>query len=155
MRNLELGEVYETINKRYVNYNIFDKYDNTCKFYVVPNQLNPLTIEPIKIHIAEGPFDILSILYNMNDGIMGNNIYAAATGSGYGSLLKFLLLNLQLINVEVHLYPDADIPNYKVTNIKKNLFLDKVNFYIHRNTYPGEKDFGVRKEKIKDTIISI
>lgn len=155
MRNLDIGEVYITIAKRYVNYNIFDKYDNTCKFYVIPNQINPLSIEPIKIHIAEGPFDILSILYNMNDGIMGNNIYAAATGSGYESLLRFLLLNLQLINVEVHLYPDADIPDYKITRIKKNLFLDKVNFYIHRNTYPGEKDFGVRKEKIKETIIQV
>ena len=85
----------------------------------------------------------------MNYGVMGNNIYAAATGSGYESLLRFLLLNLQLINIEVHLYPDADIPDYKITRIKKNLFLDKVNFYIHRNTYPGEKDFGVKKEKIQ------
>ena len=37
MRNLEINEVYHTIDKRYVNYNVFNKYDNTTKFYIISN----------------------------------------------------------------------------------------------------------------------
>lgn len=155
MRNLEIGEVYHTINKRYVNYNIFDKYDNTTKFYVIPNQINTLSIEPIKIHIAEGPFDILSILYNLNDGMLGNSIYAACTGSGYMGLLRFLLLNMKLINIEVHIYPDNDQYDKDIINIKEYLYLNKVPFFIHRNMYEGEKDFGVPKNRIRENIISV
>lgn len=155
MRNLEIGEVYHGIDKRYVNYNIFNKYDNTTKFYIIPNQINTLSIEPIKIHIAEGPFDILSILYNLNDGILKNNIYGACTGSGYMGLLRFILLNMKLINIEVHIYPDNDMDNSKIINIKNELYLNRVPFYIHRNTYVGEKDFGVPKERIKENIISV
>lgn len=155
MRNLDIGEVYHNINKRYVNYNIFDKYDNTTKFYIVPNQINTLSVEPIKIHIAEGPFDILSILYNLNDGMLRNSIYGACTGSGYKNLLKFILLNMKLINIEVHMYPDNDMGDYNIINIKNELYLNKVPFYIHRNIYKGEKDFGVPMDRIKESIIPV
>lgn len=155
MRNLEISEVYHTINKRYVNYNVFDKYDNTTKFYIIPNQINPIIPQPIRIHIAEGPFDILSILYNLNDGNKGNDIYGAATGSSYKGMLRFLLTNLKLINIEVHFYPDNDVSDNKIISIKNELYLYNTRFFIHRNTYPGEKDFGVRKEKIKESVIEV
>ena len=153
MRNLEIGEVYHTIDKRYVNYNVFNKYDNTTKFYIIPNNIDIL--KPIRIHIAEGPFDILSILYNVNDGVLGNDVYAAATGSSYKGILRFILINLKFINIEVHFYPDADIDNSKIISIKDELNLRYINFYIHRNAYPGEKDFGVRKDHIIDNIIQV
>ena len=153
MRNLEIGEVYHTIDKRYVNYNVFNKYDNTTKFYIIPNNIDIL--KPIRIHIAEGPFDILSILYNVNDGILGNDVYAAATGSSYKGILRFILINLKFINIEVHFYPDADIDNSKIISIKDELNLRYINFYIHRNIYQGEKDFGVRKDHIIENIIQV
>ena len=60
MRNLDIvKDIYEGINRRYINYNIFNKYDNTNKFYVIPTNIN--MEYPIKLHIAEGPFDALSI----------------------------------------------------------------------------------------------
>ena len=70
-------------------------------------------------------------------------------------LLRFILLNMKLINIEVHIYPDNDMDNSKIINIKNELYLNRVPFYIHRNTYVGEKDFGVPKERIKENIISV
>ncbi len=152
MRNLGLKEVYHTIDKRYVNYNIFDKYDNTTKFYIIPNKLDIL--KPVEVHITEGPFDILSVLYNLHNGKLGNNIYGAATGSSYMGMLKFIMLNMKIPGMIIHFYPDNDIDDYKISRIKNDLRIYN-NIYIHRNLYPGEKDFGVRKEKIDEGIIVI
>ena len=91
----------------------------------------------------------------MNNGILGNDVYAAATGSSYLGILRFILLNLKLINIEVHIYPDADIDNSKIISIKDTLNLHYINFYIHRNIYQGEKDFGVRKDHIIENIIQV
>ena len=97
MRRLcDSGKVYESIDKRYINYKIFDKFDTSERFYTIPTAIDTLCPNRIKIHIAEGPFDILSILYNLNNGILKNNIYGACTGSGYMGLLRFILLNMKI-----------------------------------------------------------
>lgn len=145
MRNLNLTNLIPSIDKRYVNYNVFNKYDNTTKFYIIPNNIDIL--KPVRIHIAEGPFDILSILYNLNGGNIGNDIYAAATGSGYIGLLKFIILNLKMINIEVHIYPDNDVSDQKINRVKERLFLFNTDFYIHRNNSQEKKILGfLRKE---------
>ena len=56
-----------------MNYNLFspDQLAGTSKYYIIPNAID--TIKLVKIHIAEGPFDILSIFYNLNNGNKYNN----------------------------------------------------------------------------------
>ena len=154
MRNLRPGKVFESIDKRYVNYNIFGKMNNSQRYYVIPNKLNTASIEPIKVHIAEGPFDILSIYYNMVK-TKDNNLFVSICGKAYLNVLKYIIGELGLINIEVHIYPDADIQNYTIQNIVQYLSVFQIDFYIHRNTYPGEKDFGVSLNKIKESIIKI
>lgn len=147
MRNLDIGEVYKTINKRYINYNIYDQLDNTRKFYLLPTTIYPNSLNPIKIHIAEGPFDILSIKYNISKEIE-NNIYIGITGSGYKGILRFLLTELGLINIELHLYPDNDMKENVIYDLCQFLYPFPFPIYKHSNIYPGEKDFGVPINRI-------
>lgn len=149
------GKVYQSIDKRYINYKIFDKFDTTERFYTIPTEINLNTPERIKIHIAEGPFDILSIYKNIRHEEKG--IYTSVAGSNYAGLSLYFLQMFKLPYVEFHFYPDNDkfgsnqVMN-KVANILRPL---QCPIYIHRNLYPGEKDFGVRLDHIKESIIKI
>ena len=155
MRCLTPGKVYKTIDKRYVNYNIFNKFDNTQKFYISPVQLNVTDPNRIKVHITEGPFDTLSIKYNLRKEFY-NNIYCAITGSGYKYMSYFFLKTLGLLNIEFHIYPDNDIDIVKLLNQFNELCnVYRIPLYIHKNIYNGEKDFGIRLDHINEQIIQI
>ena len=155
MRNLQLknAKLYENIDKRYINYNVFNKFDNTLKFYIPPVQLDLRDPSPIHIRLAEGPFDILSIKYNIV-GEGGRDIFGAVGGSSYKSCLRFLLLNTGFPNFIVHLYMDTDQLNKtrSINEIKNTLYKFGIPMYIHNNSYPGEKDFGVTPDKIRESI---
>ena len=145
----------DKINTRYVNYNIFNSISGTMRYYCIPTQCNLLSNEPIHIRIGEGCFDILSILYNLNNNNRYNNIYIASNGKGYYNVIKVLLDNFNLINIIIHLYPDNDVSQYEL-----QYFIDKIknigiNVYIHRNSYPGEKDFGVPINKIQESVYKV
>ena len=41
------GKVYKTVDKRYVNYNIFNTMDNSMRFYLIPVSIDLLDPTPI------------------------------------------------------------------------------------------------------------
>lgn len=151
-RLVKEGVVSEYIDERYMRYNIFNKYDNTEKFYIMPCELNINSPERIKVNIAEGEFDILSIFYNLRKD--PNQIYMSISGSGYEGVVRYVLSTLKLFYIELHLYPDNDKHgNLRVLKIVKDL-ADPFNIpvYIHRNNMPNQKDFGVDITKIRETV---
>jgi hypothetical protein len=152
MRNLDLvKDLHASINKRYINYNLVGKYDNTCRFYNVPTTVDFRDPRPIKLHIAEGSFDILSIYLNLRkDPYM--NIYTAIGGSGYKGLAKYFISKLKCPNLEIHIYPDNDVSRHTILDLAHYLEPFRYSFYIHRNICPGEKDFGVNISKIQESI---
>ena len=153
MRNLDILEnPHESINKRYINYNLVGKFDNTCRFYTIPTTINLLSLsnQPLQLHIAEGSFDILSIYLNLRKN--PNAIYTAIGGSGYKGILKYFISKLRLPNLEIHIYPDSDISRDQMIDAARYVQIFGYNLYIHRNTFPGEKDFGVPINKINDSI---
>ena len=154
MRNLGIKEVYHTIDKRYINYNIFDKYDNTMKFYVLPTIIDLNIPEPVRLHMAEGPFDILSIKYNVAERT-DRDIFASVTGSSYKGCLRHFLTKLGIYNLEVHMYMDNDQSMNQAYEISNLLSYFNTPLYLHRNVYEGEKDYGVTKDRIVDSIIRI
>ena len=165
MRNLSPNDSGDYLSKRYINYNIFNKIDNSMRYYILPNDIDLLNPEPIKIHIAEGPFDILSI-YNNVVQIKDNHIYASIGGKSYLNIIRFFLESLGLINIEIHIYIDSDIQDYTMMNLKKYLDPFNIPIYIHRNRYiissnmyngveVYEKDYGVPKNRIVDTIMKL
>lgn len=147
------GKVYKTIDKRYINYNIFNTIDNSMRFYVIPNKIDLLDPNPIDIWITEGPFDALSVKYNVRPN--KRSIYISAGGKGYLVVVKFVLQYLGLMNIRLHLCPDGDVDDRAMYNIRNFIWPFNLDISIHRNMFPEEKDFGVPKEKIKESEIVI
>jgi hypothetical protein len=145
------GLVYKTIDKRYVNYNIFNEF-NTDRFYTIPTSIDLANPERIKIHIAEGPFDILSIYLNCRH--MEPGIYTSVAGSNYLGIIIYFLENYMLPYTEIHLYPDNDKYGSKsnMDRIKRYLSPLKTPLIVHRNLFQGEKDFGVSPDRIREVI---
>jgi len=153
LRKYDNAELYQSINKRYVNYNLISKNDNNKDFYVIPTTIDIQSTTPVKIHIAEGVFDILSIFYNLNRCNNTQNIYISASGKSYSQALSFILKETRVINYELHIYPDNDVSDYSL----KKLMLNSIaalptDIYIHRNIYTGEKDYGVPLSRITDSV---
>lgn len=147
MRNLvyEKGIVYEGIDKKYVNYNLFNEgVEND--YYLLPVTVDPL--QPIGLHIAEGPFDVLGIKYNVVGPQVPNQIYIAGKGKAYDKIVEFIITRYGFMNLTLNFYPDKDVNDYemsRVVNIFKPFGFEQ---FIYRNTYQGEKDFGVPRDRI-------
>lgn len=155
-RIVDEGIVPKGIDKRYINYCIFnDKVDNTERFYTIPNAINMNTIQRIPIHIAEGPFDILSIYYNTQN--KSNGLYTCISGNNYIGMVRRFVLTLGFHYSEIHIYPDNDNSGSD-DNMEELYELCKplgIPVFIHRNIYQGEKDFGVPKERIIEQIYEL
>lgn len=150
MRNLNqkkyAGNKY--LDKRYINYNIFDKDDNTKRFYTVPTQLS--AYEKATIHIAEGAFDIISIYLNIYNGMPDrNSAFIGVNGSGFMNVVKHLINGMGLCYLELHIYKDNDMKPHILNHICNCLTPYGIEIYLHENLYEGEKDFGVPKERIQ------
>ena len=140
------GKVLPTIDKRYINYKVFDKFDTSERFYTVPTEIDLNTPERIKIHISEGPFDILSVYKNLRHEEKG--IYSCVAGSNYVGLALYFLQTFKIPFTEFHFYPDNDkFGSNAVMQRAANILAPLQSpIYIHRNTSPGQKDFGVSPE---------
>ena len=147
-----------SLKKRYKKYQIIDTDNdiNLVKYYCLPAVIDILSAEPIKIHVAEGPFDILSVCYNMNDNNRFNNIYISAGGKGYYNAVKCIIETLKLSpNIEIHVYPDNDVNDKFIKPYFKRFTAINLPVYIHRNIFNGENDFGVSADRISDRCIKI
>lgn len=125
-------------------------------FYNAPIAFDILYDNPINIHITEGIFDALSVKYNVMDGNDYNNYYFASCTFGYTRIIKYILGIGLNTGINLHLYADKDKTD---RDIMKDLnrvrpimesWID--NVYLHRNGYDGEKDYGVPKDRIIDTV---
>lgn len=144
------GLVYKSIDKRYINYNIYGNFDTSHRFYTIPSQIDLLQ-GVVNLHIAEGPFDILSIYHNLRHGEPG--IYSSVGGSNYLGVIMYMIETIGLPWVNVHLYPDNDnSDDRKIKYIYQQLKGINTPLYIHKNRYPGEKDFGVPLAKIDEYV---
>ena len=146
------GKVSKYIDTRYVNYNIYGINDNSMRYYTIPKLVNPTL--PLDIHIAEGAFDILSIYLNLPH-TSENSIYASIGGKSYSALARFFIINYGFTGFNLHIYPDADIELKKMYQIKDELKPFNICVFIHSNLSPGQKDYGVSKDKIIDSITRI
>ena len=162
MRNLVCGKgiLYEKLDEmRYVNYNIFNKQENSMKFILLPGEVNICDPNPIKVHLAEGPFDILSVKYNLRREFY-NNIYCSVTGNGFKGVLRHLITVIKLMNIELHLYPDNEPAKGGRPGTEQVVrsILDYIGpfgfpVYVHLNE--NGKDMGVHINSIKEKIYRV
>jgi len=145
--------VQDKVNKRYINYRFSSTLEDTKTYYVIPTTIISSDINPVKIHITEGVFDILSIYINLNNMNNINNIYMAAAGKSYYQALQYILEYSGLINYEIHLYPDNDVDDseFEWLTVRHLRYLP-TEIFIHRNMFSNMKDYGVPYKYIKDFI---
>lgn len=143
--------LHSSLNKRYVNYHLIENYDNTTRFYTIPVDISLLDPTPIELHIAEGAIDILSIYYNLRS-MNPRAIFSAAMGKGYKAILRHFISYVSIPNMAIHIYPDNDMDRDSILDICEYMEEYKFPFYIHRNVYQGEKDFGVPLTNIQESI---
>ena len=156
LRKVTDAQLYPSIDKRYINYSLVNKVDDKKNFYVIPSRVDVFNPTPVKIHITEGQFDILSVFYNLNNCNDMQSVYIASGGKSYAQALEFILTESGIVNYEVHFYPDKDVSDsefyYDVLRKINGLMCD---IYVHRNVYPNEKDYGVPIDRIKDQVTKV
>lgn len=145
-------DITGTHKMRYVKYNTFDTYDNSQCFYSIPGKVDLLSTADIHIKIAEGTFDTLSILYNVEDNRRDNTIYLSSSNSEfYTPLLHYFQKGLVGSNIFVDVYKDNNSKiNYDMLRRRLKPYLISLkNTTVYYNGYGEEKDFGVPKERIQ------
>lgn len=134
-------------HKRYYIYKILRSLDSTGKFYIIPNQINPFD-EGIKtINLAEGVFDILGIYYNLLNKYNHNTLYASINGSGYLNVIKYILEQGLLCDVNINIFSDADrAPDYYKNMVKTLMpFVNDIRLFYNEIG----KDYGVPVNQVK------
>lgn len=152
LKNLAPGKVDKSIDKKYIDYNIFNSDSNKCKYYTIPTSIN--IYETIHLYIAEGFFDILSLYFNVVENKY-NSVFTSIGGKAYLNFIKYFICSTGYINIVVHLCIDSDIEEYQLRFIKDFLQPLNIPLYIHINTKDGEKDFGVHKDRIIESIYKL
>lgn len=156
LRRLSENGLHNSVNKRYINYVVSDNIDIE-KFYMIPNTVS--NIAPINIHIAEGFFDILGIYFNLYNCNNEQNLYIAGFGMSYEESLKFIICNFPMLYTCIHFYPDLDVNDWNIRNICNKIAPTVNEIYIHRNIKitdgKQEKDYGVTRDRIQDSIQKI
>lgn len=137
------------MDKRWINYNVFGKWDNTRKFYVIPTTVDLMSLEPVEIIMTEGTMDILSVYINLMNKDDTNKIYTAVTGTGYQNVIK-LFTRMGFIDAQYRIFSDNDTSMSYFRDIKKELGRQYFDYplEINYNSFNGEKDFGVPIDRI-------
>ena len=147
--------VDSTLGMRHYKYNLHGKVDSSKRYYIPHVYLDLINPQPVDICIAEGPFDILGIMHNTmlpSDRILP----MAIGGKAYINAIKHVIGHLGIINARIHLYVDADVSTDSIKyGLIKSLMPFDLDIFIHRNLYPGEKDFGVSPERINEGVQQI
>lgn len=136
---------------RFYKYKVFKELsEGIDSQYTIQNQINPVSSDPIRIIVAEGMFDIISILYNIYDGVQGNNVFTSCNNGAFENAIK-TYFNKGLVgdNIEVHCYIDNDSTyDYKrLLNRIEHYMGGKKRFHIFHNT--KNKDFGLPRSEIE------
>lgn len=135
---------------RYYNYNIFNNYDNTKKFYTIPTKIDILNPK-LNVRISEGVFDILGVYHHMEKNPPDNTIFASVNGVGY-NLIFMHLAKMGFLDMDISIYSDNDqsVADYKrMKESMKSILSNKI--VLNYNKMPNEKDFGVPPDRIKLT----
>lgn len=120
-----------------------DALGNQC-YYNVKNQIDIFSRDPIRIIIAEGIVDTLSVLYNFYGGVQGNNVFVSTcNGTFEPCLMTYFLKGLVGENIHVEIYLDNDT-RYRCFDMREHIlpFVGnmKTNISFYRNRI--KKDFG-------------
>jgi hypothetical protein len=129
-----------------------DKFANGSKVFTIPSQVERMA-RRIELVMTEGYFDLWSVHQNFYKGEdTVNRVFCAVNGKGYNLFPKLLMRNGYL-NIDLVIFSDSDVGKEKYMRILETEKFDSIT--LHYNTFEGEKDFGVRREKIRRKTINL
>jgi hypothetical protein len=133
---------------KYIKYHVSNAFTDGQTFYSIPMPADPLADE-LNLNICEGTFDLHGVFFHVNKANTDNNIYVAVCGSGYVRVLKYFLKKGFLTNLNVNIFSDSDkSPYWYARSLESfDFWFNSINLYY--NDMEGEKDFGIRPERIK------
>ena len=135
---------------RWHKYNIFGLGQNLSSQYTIQNRINPVTDHDVHIVVAEGVFDVISILYNVFDGNKGDNVFTATSNGAFENAIKHYITSGMIGH---NVYVDCYIDNDSIYNYQK--LRSRIEYYIggnqHVRVYHNtlKKDFGYPKNYIQ------
>jgi hypothetical protein len=146
-------------HKRYLKVAIDRKNIDPNNFYTIPTTFDIMNTDETNVHISEGPFDILSIVANHIAFTKGPNMFFAVCGFGYAGVIKNIIKMGVCPCLNLYIYADNDKSDREII---RNI-LNKDNGIVHylksltivRNSFKGEKDFGVPKDRIRPSYKTI
>lgn len=146
-----LRDITNSNRFRYIKYNIFGNVDDTKCFYTTRASIDPIGQDDIHIVVAEGPMDVLGIIYNVFGGDIENKVFiATCDGTFKNPIIHFVRKGLVGSNIYIDAYIDTDT-KMDLRQIKKDLKLFIPNFTVYYNKL--YKDFGVPKSQIDRDIL--
>ena len=140
---------------RYFKWTI-DPFNNTPNNFYAPQsqKVDLLDPSPVDVYIAEGTFDILGVMLNLDHTASQTPLFYGSCGFSFSTIVKFLIFTGIGTCMHVKVYADNDKSDKEIEKMilggRNAPWVDKLE--IHRNTYEGEKDFGVPKSRIKDSV---
>lgn len=156
-------DITEKEEMRWIKYPISKESMRTKAFYSMESEIDIFTPETIYVNLAEGILDVLSFYKNLGYNLP-NALQIAVSGKSYEPILrKLIMMGFVGDNVVLNIFADNDeMFNKKAVNpttvnyFKRRLSKMKHLFKevnIHYNLIG--KDFGVRKDQIKEKIYKI
>ena len=140
--------------KRYFKLVLNKANMNPASFYLMPTTVDPFGAETLSIHISEGIFDILGVYMMKNRPLDYRSIFAASCGFGPLSIMEYLVRNGLAQKGALHIYCDNDKTDMNIASLlnkRPEITCWFGDVIFHRNKTPGEKDYGVPKDRILDT----
>jgi hypothetical protein len=138
---------------RYIKMVIDRKNIDPNTFYTIPTSFDIMGTTPINVHIAEGPFDILSVAINNVFNTEENNMFFAVCGFGYAGVIRNVIKMGVCPHINLVIYADNDKSDSEIKRMilpKKLGIIEYVDtLTIVRNSWENEKDFGVPMDRIK------
>ena len=122
-------------------------------FYTIPTTFDIMGTDSINVHIAEGIFDILSVALHELAETPEPNMFFAVCGFGYTGVIKNVIKMGACPHINLFVYADNDKSDGDIKKLITPKKLGIINYIdsltIVRNSWEGEKDFGVPLERIK------
>lgn len=139
---------------RYFKWTIDPLNSTPNNFYsAMARQVDLLDPNPITICMAEGTFDILGVMLNLWHLDSQSPLFYGSCGFSFSTIVKFLIYTGIGTNMNIHVYADNDKTDKEIERMilsgRNGIWVEHLT--IHRNTYGGEKDFGVPGSRIIDS----
>lgn len=112
------------------------------KYYIAKTNIDVMSKHTTKIHLAEGPFDIIKVKTLIDND---NSIFIAVNGKDYVSNI-LNIVRMGFLDIEINIYSDEEVGVEKYEHIRNHF---PINIPINIIYNEIDEDFGVQNVQFK------